>query len=126
MLTFKNIAKEVPKMHAGTKEARKAETAETARARAVKKTAARRKLAKAARKAKKADAIWELNSEIRRRKIYAQAQATEAAEDAQKSSIERNCIAASVRARLRLRKAAAHMREIRAARRAMGYVKNLT
>jgi len=80
---------------------------------------ARRKLAKAIRQAIKADARWELNSEIRRRKIYAQAQATEEPEDAQKSSIERNCIAAGVRARLRLTKAAAHMREIRAARRAI-------
>ena len=109
-------------MYAEAKEARKAEAAKAARARAVKKTATRRKLAKAVRQAKKADAMWELNSEIKRRKIYAQAQQTEAAEDARKASIERNCIAAGVRAKLRLKKAAAHMREIRAARKAMGNV----
>lgn len=65
------------------------------------------------RKAKKVDALWELNSEIRRRKIYAQAGQTEADEDRQKPSLERNAIAASVRAKLRLKKAADHMREVR-------------
>jgi len=65
------------------------------------------------RKAKKVDALWELNSEIRRRKIYAQAGQTESDEDRQKSSIERNTIAAGVRAKLRLKKAADHMREVR-------------
>lgn len=109
-------------LYVETKKARKAEAAKAARARAVKKTATRRKLAKAVRQAKKADALWELNSELRRRKIYAQAQQTEAAEDARKASIERNCIAAGVRAKLRLKKAAAHMREIRATRKAVGYV----
>ena len=109
-------------MYAEAKKARRVEAAKAARARAVKKTATQRKLAKAVRQAIKADAMWELSSEIRRRKIYAQAQQTEAAEDAQKSSIERNCIAAGVRAKLRLKKAAAHMREIRAARKAMGNV----
>ena len=101
-------------MYAEAKKAQKVRAAEAARARAVRKTAARRKLAKAVRQALKADASWELNSEIRRRKIYAQAQQTESAEDAQKPSIERNCIAAGVRAKLRLKKAAERMREIRA------------
>jgi len=68
------------------------------------------------RKAKKVDALWELNSEIRRRKIYAQAGQTESDEDRQKSSLERNAIAASVRAKLRLKKAADHMREKRRAK----------
>lgn len=80
------------------------------------KDARRIRRAKAVReiwKARKTDAIWELNSMLWRRKIYAQAQQTETAEDARKSSIERNCIAAGVRARLRLRKAAEHMREVR-------------
>ena len=109
-------------MYAEAKKAQRVRAVEAAHARAVKKTATQRKLVKAVRQAKKADARWELNSEIRRRKIYAQAQATEEPEDAQKSSIERNCIAAGVRAKLRLKKAAAHMREIRAARKAMGNV----
>jgi hypothetical protein len=109
-------------LYVEAKKAQRVRAAEAARARAVKKTSTRRKLAKAVRQAKKADVIWELNSEIKRRKIYAQAQATEEPEDARKASIERNCIAASVRAKLRRKKAAAHMREIRAARRAITYV----
>jgi hypothetical protein len=86
------------------------------------KDARRIRRAKAVREiwaARKADATWEFNSMLRRIKIYAQAQQTETAEDAQKSSVARNAIAAGVGARLRLRKAAAHMRKVRAAQKAL-------
>ena len=86
------------------------------------KDARRIRRAKAVREiwaARKADAIWEFNSMLRRRTIYAQAKQTETAEDAQKSSVERNAIAAGVNAQLRLRKAAEHMRKVRAAQKAL-------